>query len=175
MPKLSPAPEHLSALLIRMCQELWPTTEEDRKRYFSALQLTDSGVVESDPDPHDPDTRWRDFTTALAGPVEGSCSVFQNQLLGLYLFAYNQLEPNAEPAREGYASLRRLLSQRLGDPVEEWGTASQPACLWRPGALTLVMHCFQKRDSWIMVGPSHSERSAAHDAAATSRRRIRQQ
>lgn len=169
MVNLSPPAEHLAGLLIRMCHERWPTTEEDRKRYFSALQLTDTGVVQSDPDPRKADTHWRDFTTALAGSVEGNCSVFQNQFLGLHLFAYSQLTPNAEPAREGYACLRRLLSQELGDPVEEWGTVIQPACLWRPGALTLVMHCFQERASGIMVGPIHTQRSTAHGAAAMNR------
>lgn len=171
MATLSPAPEDLAALLIRMCQEPWPTTEEERQRYFRTLQLTDSAVPGNNPDEQDPDSQWRDFTTALTGPVDGSCITFQGQFLGLSLFAYHQLEPNAEPAREGYVAVRRSLSLALGDPIQEWGTADQPACQWRPGVLALDMYSFQRRDSGIMVGPSHSSRSAAHEAAAINRRR----
>lgn len=167
---LLPPAEQLSTLLIRMCQEPWPTTEEDRERYFSALQLTDSGPAESSPSAPDPDTQARDFTTALAGPVTGLYTVFRDQFLGLALFAYSELKPNGEPAREGYAALQRLLSQGLGDPVEEgWGTPSYPAYEWRTGALTLDLYCFQERDSGIMIDLSHSERSAAYEAATSSR------
>jgi hypothetical protein len=169
MIELTPTPKDLSDLLVRMCQEPWPTSEEDRLRYFSALHLTDGEVLEDPPHHRDPDSRSRRFTTALPGQVDGNCSMFRDQFLGLQLFAYNQFEPNQAFAREGYAALKQLLTEAFGDPVEEWGPPNQPACLWRPGPLMLDMYCFQEHSSGIMVGPAHSERSAASDAAAFHR------
>ena len=166
---LSPPAEDLADLVVRMCQLPWPTTEQDRRRYFSELELTDGDVADTESVRHNPETRLRDLTTALPGSVGGNCSTFRGQFLGLSLFAYSQREPNGQPARQGYAALRHLLSQVLGDPLEEWGPVDQPACLWRVGVLTLDMYCFQQRHSGIMVGPSHTPRSAANDAASIKR------
>ena len=173
MSELSPPAEDLAALLIRMCQLPWPTTEEDRRRYFCDLQLSDGEVIHMNSHQSDPETRWRCFTTALPGQVEGTCTMFRDQFLGLYLSAYNQHEPHGQPATEGWALVRYLLSQVLGDPLEEWGAADNPACLWQPGVLTLDMYCSQTPSSGIMVGPCHTQRSAANDAAALQRGQTR--
>lgn len=173
MSVLLPPAEDLADLVVRMCQQPWPTTEVDRRRYFSALQLSDGDIVDDESHPQNAQTRWRDFTTALPGNVGGNCSTFRDQFLGLHLFAYSQREPNGQPAREGYAALRHFLSQVLGDPLEVWGQADQPACLWRTEILTLDMYCFQQPDSGVMIGASHTQRSAANDAAATQRRHAR--
>lgn len=169
MPELTPSPADLADLLLGMCTPSWPTTEEERLRYFQALQLHD-GVIADDPPQHgDPDRRSRWFTTELTGQVDGISNTFRGQFLGLSVFAYNERVSNAESARDGYAALKALLSQALGDPVEEWGTPTERACLWRPGPLVMDMYCFQRHSSGVMVGPNHAARSDASDAAAMRR------
>jgi len=72
---------------------------------------------------------------------------------------------NGLQARAGYAALKELLSRVFGGPVEEWGTDTEPACLWTVGPLMLDMYCFQRLSSMVMVGPTHAVCSAANDAA----------
>ena len=163
---LIPPPEDVAELLIQMTELEWPTSEDDRRAYFDALGLRDLDTIPQRED--DPDSTWRRFTTSLPG-VEGSCSVFREQFLGLSLFCYNEPGDDGPQARVGYPALRDHLSRRLGAPVEEWGTPREPACLWQPGPLLLDMYCFQRLRSGVMVGPSHAERSAAHGVAIEER------
>ena len=163
---LDPAPAEIGDLLIRMTKLEWPTTEEERLSYFAALGLRDGERLP--PHDDDPETSPIRFTTAIAG-VDGIGSVFRDEFLGVSLFGYNKPVADSPTARAGYAALKTQLSDELGPPVEEWGSDSEPACLWRPGPLLLEMHCFQRHGSGIMVSPSHAERSAANDAAAVGR------
>ena len=163
MTELTPSTKDVADLLIRMTQLEWPTTEKDRLHYFNTLGLRDEEVLP--PRDDDPDNVWLRFTTSLAGQVDGNCSMFRGEFLGLSLFCYNQPMDNGPQARAGYAGLRDDLSTALGDPIEEWGSTSEPACLWRTGPLLLDMYCFQRLASGIMVGPSHAERTAANDDA----------
>jgi hypothetical protein len=163
MTQLNPDPADVADLVIKMSQEPWPTTETDRQRYFNALGLHDLALVPQRKD--DPHIVWRRFTTSLPGNVEGNCVMFGGEFLGLSLFCYTEPVDNGPQSQAGFASLKRGLSRAFGSPVEEWGSPSAPACLWRPGPLLLDMYCFQRRSSGIMLGPSHAERSAANDAA----------
>ena len=123
------------------------------------------------PPPPDADglgAQQRRFTSDLSAALEGSATTFRGAFLGATLFAYDEPVENGELARVGYAAVREQVSQRLGLPVEEWGTAAEPACLWRPGPLLLSMYCFQRLRSGIMVGPDHAGRSDAYDDAAAA-------
>lgn len=160
---LSPDPADLAALLGRMCQQSWPTTESERRRYFAAVGLRDLEVLPAFDG--DPDSRSRRFTTSLEGDVDGISTMFGEEFLGLCLFCYNEPGANGPQARAGFTGLVRHLGGVFGPPVEEWGPPSEPACLWRSGLLRLDMYCFQRGSSGIMIGLDHTERSAAHDAA----------
>lgn len=162
--ELEPPSADLANLLIRMTEREWPTTEVDRLHFFHRHGLHD--VDSPRPDDSDLNIEHRHFGTALPGAVLGTATMFRGELLGLSLFPYDEPIGNGPLARVGYVALRDQLSQRLGPPVEEWGTPNEPACLWRPGPLLLDMYCFQRLQSGIMVGPSHAERSAALDMAA---------
>jgi hypothetical protein len=163
MIELTPSTEAVADLLIRMTQLEWPTTESDRLRYFDILGLRDQEVLP--PSDDDPESLWIRFTTSLPGQVDGNCSMFRGEFLGLSLFPYTEPVENGPQARAGYVGLRNHLSTAIGDPVEEWGSASEPACLWKSGLLMLEMYCFQRLASGVMVGPSHTERTAANDEA----------
>ena len=171
MTELTPSPEGLAELLIDMCTQPWPTTEEERLRYFQALQLQDGQFVDEPPPHRKPDRQSRWFTTPLPGQVDGISNTFRGQFLGLSMFAYNQPGSDAAPARDGYAALQALLNQAFGDPDEEWGPPTEPACLWRPGPLLLDMYCFQRGSSGVMLGPSHADRTAANNADAIRRQK----
>jgi hypothetical protein len=112
----------------------------------------------------EPDGVSRRFTTSLPGSVDGISTMFRGEFLGLSLFCYHEPIGDGPRARAGFAALEAHLSRAFGPPVERWGTAAEPACLWRPGPLMLDMYCFQRLSRGIMVGPSHAERSAANDA-----------
>lgn len=166
MTELNPPPTELADLLIQMTRLDWPTDEADRRRYFDILDLNDIDTVPKRND--EPDTRMIRFATALPD-VDGTCTMFRDEFLGLSLFCYNEPGDHGPAARAGYASLRDVLSRSLGAPSEEWGTPIEPACLWRTGPLWIDMYCFQRLHSGVMVGPSHAERSAANDAAHDAR------
>jgi hypothetical protein len=164
MVDLEPPATNLADLLVRMTELEWPTGDEDRLRFFDRLGLHD--VESLQPDYSNVDTEARHFITALPGAVRGNGTMFRGEFLGLSLFPYNEPVENGLLATAGYAALRDLLSHRLGPPTEEWGTANEPACLWRLGPLFLTLYCFQRHDSGVQVGVSHATRSAAFDAAA---------
>ena len=166
MVDLQPSSSDLADLLVRMTELEWPTTELERLRFFDALGLRDSESPR--PDEHVPGSERRLFVTDLSSTLSGTSTMFHGQFLGLGLFAYDEPIENGELARVGYAAVRERVSQRLGLPVEEWGTDDEPACLWHPGPLMLDMYCFQRHRSGIMVGPDHADRSAAYDDAAAA-------
>jgi hypothetical protein len=144
----------------------WPTGERDRRRYFDLLGLHDLDTLGQRHD--EPGTPMIRFATSLPN-VDGTCTMFRDEFLGLSLFCYNEPLDNGPEARAGYAGLRGQLNRYLGPPIEEWGTPTQRACLWRSGLLSIDMYCFQRHQSGVMVGPSHAERSAANDAAHDAR------
>lgn len=164
--ELTPSPADVADLLIQMTRLDWPTTEEDRRHYFAVLGLHDLDTVPRSDD--DPDSAMIRFSTSLPG-VDGTCTMFRDEFLGLSLFCYNEFLDDGPQARAGYAGLRDQLDRHLGPASEEWGTPTEPACLWPSGPLSIDMYCFQRLRSGIMVGPSHSERSAANDAALDAR------
>lgn len=163
---LTPPPAEIGELLVRMTRLEWPTSEDQRLAYFAALDLQD--VDEPSRSVEYPESTMLRFATSIPG-VDGNCSMFRDEFLGLSLFGYNERAANSAAARVGYAALQEHLCDHLGPPVEEWGSESEPACLWRPGPLLLDLYYFQRPSSGIMVGPSHAERSAANDAAAAER------
>lgn len=166
VPPLQPSASDLADLLVTMTELVWPTTEQERLLFFSSLGLQDSEGSRTDDQV--PDTQWRRFTADLSTAVSGTATMFRGEFLGLSLFAYDQPIEAGELARRGYAAVRDRVSQALGPPVEEWGTSTEPACMWRPGELQLDMYCFQRLQSGIMIGPDHAARSAAFDEAAAA-------
>ncbi len=155
--QLTPPAEDAAALLARMCEEPWPTTEAERLPYFDHLGLRDASELEAIRD--HADSSSRPFTTSLAGEVGGTCSIYCDQLIGLALFCYSEPIANGARAREGFAGIRDHLSRVLGATVEEWGPANEPACLWRSGPLHLDMYCFQRGTSSVMVGAGPTRES----------------
>jgi len=128
MVDLEPSASDLANLLMRMTDLEWPTTEEERLFFFASLGLHD---VES-PRPDDTvvcaERRW--FASDLSDAVSGTATMFRGEFLGLAVFAYNEPVENGPLTRAGYTAVRDHVNQRLGLPVEEWGTATEPACLW---------------------------------------------
>jgi hypothetical protein len=108
------------------------------------------------------------FDTALP-EVDGTGTMFRDEFLGLSLFCYDEPIDNGPAARAGYAALRGELSRSLGAPSEEWGSPTEPACLWTIGPLWIEMYCFQRLSSGVMVGPTHAQRSATNDEAQEAR------
>ena len=112
-----------------------------------------------------PDSVMIRFTTSLPR-VDGTCTMFRYQFLGLCLYCYD--EPLENGRAEGPRRLRG--TARPTHPPSRFahrrvGTQTEPACLWEPGPLLQDMYCFQRLRSGVMVGPSHAERTAAHNAA----------
>jgi hypothetical protein len=166
MVDLEPAAADLASLLVRMTELEWPTTEEERLVFFAGLGLHDVESPRPDDSVVGAERRW--FASDLSNAVSGTATMFRGEFLGLAVFAYDEPVENGELARAGYAAVRDHVSRRLGLPLEEWGTATEPACLWHPGPLMLDMYCFQRLQSGIMVGPDHADRSAAYDEAVDS-------
>jgi hypothetical protein len=117
MIELTPATEAVVDLLTRMIQLEWPTTEQDRLRYFNSLGLHDLDLLPRRED--DPDRLSRRFSTSLPGEVDGICTMFRGEFLGLSLFCYNERIDNGPQARAGYAGLKSHLSRTFGTPIEE--------------------------------------------------------
>ena len=164
---LVPAPAVLAELLTRMVTLPWPTSEQERLRYFDKLGLQDADESpEGTVNERLPEVVDHRFTVPSLPGVDGVGNVFRGELLGLSLFCYNRPVDDDPQAREAFVRLQTGVSATLGAPVKEWGSSAEPACLWRTGPLHLDMYCFQRGSSGIMVGPSHSARSAASDAAA---------
>ncbi|WP_204911623.1 hypothetical protein [Microlunatus spumicola] len=147
-----------------MTELAWPTTEEERLVFFDELGLHDVESPRSDDSVPGAERRW--FASDLAEGLGGTATTFRGEFLGLTLFAYDEPVENGERARAGYAAVRDYVSRRLGPPLEEWGTATEPACLWHPGPLMIDLYCFQRQQSGIMIGPDHADRSAAYDEAS---------
>jgi hypothetical protein len=164
--ELTPSPADVADLLIQMTRLDWPTNEADRRRYFDILGLHDLDTLPQRDD--EADSTMIRFATALPG-VDGICTTFRDEFLGLSLFCYNQPLEDGPEARAGYAGLRGEPNRYLGQPIEEWGTSTEPACLWPSGPLSIDMYCFQRLRSGVMVGLFHAERSAANDAAHDAR------
>ncbi len=154
-----PDPVELADLLVRATRLQWPTTEDERRNFFTALGLRDLGAPET-PEA-DPRTVWRRFTTALPGEADGSAVTSHGEFLALHVVAYNQQGDDGTAAREGFGVLRKHLGGAFGPPAEEWGTPQEPACVWLLARLTLEMYCFQRGSSGVTVGLSHTQRSAA--------------
>jgi hypothetical protein len=165
--QLIPPPVQVADVLIEMTRLDWPTTETERNHYFDILKLHDLDTVPHRDD-SPPDTTMIRFDTALP-EVDGTSTMFHDEFLGLSLFCYNEPIDDGPAARAGYAALREELSRSLGAPAEEWGTPTEPACLWKIGSLWIEMYCFQRLSSGVMVGPSHVQRSAANNAAHEAR------
>lgn len=53
---LTPPPEEVSDLLVRMTRLEWPTTDDERLDFFAALGLRDTGPGESTA--NEPDSAW---------------------------------------------------------------------------------------------------------------------
>lgn len=86
----------------RIVETRWPTTEAERVGLFAEVGFVD--LADGD----------RQFT-ALGG--EGRWSTHDDQFLGFSLFLFEG------EARPRYDELRRLLIERFGAPLEEWGPA----------------------------------------------------
>ena len=164
---VTPPPAQIADLLVEMTRLDWPTTEAERQSYFDRLNLRDLDTVPHRDD--SPDTTVTRLDTALPD-VDGTSTMSRHEFLGLSLFCYNEPIENGAAARAGYAALRDELSRTFGEPTEEWGTPTEPACLWEIGPLWIEMYCFQRLRSGVMVGPAHAQRSAANDAAHAARR-----
>ncbi len=144
-----------------MTQLEWPATEAERLAWFAGLGLRDGEPLP--PRADDQGCASLRFSTEWS-EVDGNASTMADGLLGMSLFCYNERGHDGAAARAGFAALRDHLSRSFGPPVEEWGPASEPACLWRPSPLMFEMYCFQRHSSGVMVGPSHAERTATYEA-----------
>ena len=97
------------------------------------------------------------FSTSLAGRVDGSWSNFNGEFLGLGFFLYH----SRDLARPGYDQLRLLLIKAFGSPGEEWGPTDMPAVYWEPSGLILSMYCHTRIATCVQIGLEHAERTAA--------------
>lgn len=173
MRELNPPVESLVELVVAMVDGTWPTTEEERQRFYGRLGLTELQWDSSEVDQRKGGrTVSHRFVTTLPR-VDGMDTMFRGEFLGLSLFAYNEPGDDGAESRTAFPLLKDMLSARLGAPAEEWGTSREPACYWAVGPLQVEMYCFQRLSSGVMLGPSHAGRSAANDreAAADPRNR----
>ena len=86
MLNLTPPPADVAGLLVEMTRLEWPTGEADRRRYFDLLGLHEGDTLPQRDD--EPDSTMIRFTTSLPD-VNGSCTMFRDQFLGLSLFCYD--------------------------------------------------------------------------------------
>lgn len=160
MVDLVPPPAEMGDLLVRMTRREWPTTEAERFAWFAALGLYDGEPVP----PGEDDQGSTSFRFGTPWPeVDGSGTTVTDGFSGLSLFCYNERVADGAAARAGLAALQAHLTDSFGPPVEEWGSTSEPACLWQPGPLMLELYCFQRHDSGVMVGLSPADRTTAYD------------
>lgn len=133
MPTLTPNVENVAGLVLDMMDGTWPTSDDDRQVFYSSHGLTQvaSSAGEALRREHGR-TLMHQFETSLPG-VYGIDTMFRDEFLGLSLFAYDESVDDGAASRAAYPLLRDLLSDRLGAPAEEWGTAHEPACYWRCG------------------------------------------
>jgi hypothetical protein len=120
----------------------WPTTEAERVGLFAEVGFVDLAGGD------------RQFT-ALGG--KGQWSTYDEQFLGFSLFLFEG------EARPQYDELRRLLIERFGTPLEEWGPAELPAIAWKIRGLVMSMYCHADQANCVQLALEHGERSAAND------------
>lgn len=87
MTTLEPSPSEIADLLVAMTELEWPTSEDERLRFFRRLGLRDT----SSPEPGDDGLHtehWNITTTALPA-VEGMAYTFRGEFRGLSLLAYD--------------------------------------------------------------------------------------
>jgi hypothetical protein len=129
----------------RIVEARWPTTEAERVGLFAEVGFVDLAGGD------------RQFT-ALGG--EGRWSTHDDQFLGFSLFLFEG------EARPQYDELRRLLIQRFGAPLEEWGPAELPAIAWSVQGLVMSMYCHADQANCVQLALEHAERSAASERRA---------
>ena len=94
---VDPWPADVADLLVQMTRLDWPTSERDRRRHFDLLGLHDLDTL---PQRHDePDTSMIRFATSLPN-VDGTCTMFRDEFLGLSLFCYNEPLGGPEPGSQ---------------------------------------------------------------------------
>lgn len=133
----------------RIVETRWPTTEAERVGLFAEVGFVD--LADGD----------RQFT-ALGG--EGRWSTHDDQFLGFSLFLFEG------EARPRYDELRRLLIERFGAPLEEWGPAELPAIAWTVRDLVMSMYCHADQANCVQLALEHAERSAASERRASVER-----
>lgn len=165
MSELVPPPQDIADLVSRMTAAPWPTTEDDWRSSFTRLGLRDDDVRQHvNPDAGEFDTTNHWFRADLPGDVTGSSTMFRSELVGLGLFAYDDRTERAGSAVAGYVQLAEQFTRLFSRPVEEWGTAHEPAGLWRAEPLQLEMYCHQRPPSGVQLGLSHIARTAVFEA-----------
>lgn len=160
---LEPAVSDLADLVTSMFVNDWPRTEDERRQWFHDLGLTETGSASAHVQMK-PEYHLNGMSTSLSGFVTGVCSMFRNEFLGLSLFAYSSNLPDGVSALTALPELAAKFDAALGPRAEQWGTSSEPALLWRQGALHLEMYCIQQPHSQIMLSLGHTARSEALEA-----------
>lgn len=104
----------------------WPTSEQERLRYFDELGLQDAdespqGTVNE----RLPEMLDHSFTVPFLKGVDGVCNLFRGEVLGLSLFCYNRPVDDDPQTREAFAQLQRLASARRSAPRSRSGDRAQ--------------------------------------------------
>ena len=161
---LTPAPEEVASRVVAAVRAVWPESDEGEAALLDQLMVCDVGAA----DEREPGYEMASFRTRDWEDTTGTIQTWRGRLLSLGWHLY--AEPDNEPgngdstAAEGYIALRELLTEALGDPVEEWGSAEEPAVYWSHEGKSVEMHCFRPRATVVQIDVGHQARSAELEA-----------
>lgn len=164
---LTPTPDEVASRVVAAVRAVWPETDRDEGALLDRLLVHD---VVYDAQEREPTYRMASFRTRGWKETLGTLQTWQGRLLHLGWFLYGEPGRDDSTAAAGFAAIRGLLVEALGDPADEWGSAAQLAVCWHREGKSVEMHYFKKGPIAMLVGVGHQPRSADFEARTKASR-----
>ena len=162
---LDPDPKNVVALVSAAIAEPWPSTESERKSYFSRLHLTERDDLESE----HPKVKSGLLIAPSLGAAEGLWAAVEDRLLSFTLFFYTDPRPGPSAAELGYGAVHEELDALLGSPVQEnTSQFGEPTALWTAGEKFIEVSCHSRHVDSLEIELKHATRADEYDALLTA-------
>lgn len=161
---LTPTPEDVAGRVAAAVRAVWPDTDGEEGALLDRLLVYDVVYDVGDTEEHEPMHRMASFRTRGWEEPPGTLQTWRGRLLDLGWFLYGEPGGDDSRAAEGFAAIRGLLVEALGDPADEWGSAEEPAVSWQREGKSVEMHYYKKGSSVMQIDVGHQTRSADFEA-----------
>ncbi len=163
---LIPAPDALASLIQQLAAAIPVDEAEDLDVLFSSCGLHPDGSV---PHEYGGDTAIFTLRCDLSETVSASWTRFQDEFLGVMLFAYSSPVPGSKTVKAGYRKLHRHLWKALGAPQPLPGFENTSVTVWTTSGASVTVQRFDRRDSTVMISITDPAVEARSEAAARAR------